>query len=130
MKDVATYATSATHNERFCKRVDVYKQMDAYPGRIHPHYLQGAVNDTLYAKQAFDEEMMLRRMILACLMLDGDCDEHCGCKQPCEEEDSNDDKSVPLENKEESIIVSPHEQLEEDMLYFDSDDECNKSEYA
>ena len=40
-------------------------------------------------------------------MLDGDCEEHGGCKGPHEEEDSNDEASVPLEMAEESMKVSP-----------------------
>ena len=61
-------------------------------------------------------------------MLDKDIDEHCGCKRPHEDEDSNDEESVPLENDKESIKVA--KQLEEDMSYFDSDEELNKSEYT
>ena len=92
---------------------------------MDPDNLQGAVNSTSYAKRASDEEMMERDKFLARSMLDSNVDEHCGCKQPLEEEDSNDDESVPLEKDEESIKVLPRahkrvkwqaaKQMEEDM---------------
>jgi len=136
-----TYATSDTHKEKYCNRVTADSQFTSHhTWRIDPDNLEGAVNSTPYAKRASDEEMADRYRILARLMLDDNVDEHCGCKQPLEQEDSNEDESVPLENTEESIIVSPRahkrakrqaaKQLEEDMSYFDSDEECNKSEYA
>ena len=76
--------------------------MDAYPGRIHPHNLQGAVNSTVYAKRASDEEMTLRRMILARLMLDDNLDEYCGCNRPRElfEFEGDDGSTMELSARE------------------------------
>ena len=76
-----------------------------------------------------------RLLSIVLVMLDGACDEHCACKRPRKEEDSNYEDSVPLENNEEWVKVSPrtHKQVMQkaaEQLEEDSDEECNKSEYA
>ena len=66
-------------------------------------------------------------------MLDGDCDEYCGYKRPCEMFDfqQEDGSNVELTAREHKrALLEQAEKVEEDMASFDSDEECNKSEYA
>jgi hypothetical protein len=125
-----TYATSETHKTRFCKKVRAHKQEQEYKGRIDEDNLQGIVNTTPYAKRASDKEMAERWMLLSKSMLDDDLSETCGCKRPRDDEDSLLEQSALEHKRAKRALRKATKEYEEAMSYFDSDDECNKSEYA
>jgi len=125
-----TYATSETHKTRFCKKVHADKQENDYKGRISEDTLRGIVNSTPYAKRASDKEMAERWMLLSKAMLDDDLSETCGCKRPRDDEDSLLEQSALEHKRAKRALRKETEEYEEAMSYFDSDDECNKSEYA
>ena len=80
-----------------------------------------------------DEEMTERRMILVRLMLDEVCEEYCGCKRPCKTFDfeQEDESIVELTDREhKQALLKQAKQGKEDMAYIDSDEKCNKAEYA
>ena len=127
-----TYATSETHKTRFCKKVRVHKQENDYnyKGRIDEDTRRGIVNSTPYAKRASDEEIMERYRLLAASMLDGNAHEHCGCKTSRDEDDTLLEQSAREHKRAKRALRKEIEEYEEAMSYFDSDDDCNKSEYA
>ena len=125
-----TYATSETHKTRFCKKVRVHNQENEYKGRITEDTLRGIVNSTCYAKRASDEQMAERWTLLLKSMLDDDLSETCGCKRPRDDEESLLEQSALEHKRAKRALRKETEEYEEAMSYFDSDDECNKSEYA
>ena len=125
-----TYATSETHKERFCKKVRAYKQENDYKGRIQEDTLRGIVNSTCYAKRASDEQMAERWMLLSKSMLDDAVDETCGCKRSHDDDESLLEQSAVEQKRAKRALRKAAKEYEEAMSYFDSDDECNKSEYA
>ena len=69
-------------------------------------------------------------MLLAQSMLDEAVNETCGCKTSCDENDTLLEQSAREHKRAKRALCKETEEYEEAMSYFDSDDDCNKSEYA
>ena len=104
--------------------------------RIHPDDIHGAVIATGYGKPV-SEQVRAEQLLQLEYLKDTGC--VIGIKRSLEEAESDND-TVPVEEDCIRGKVAPRahkramrkaaKQLEEDMSYFDSDEECNKSEYA
>ena len=69
-------------------------------------------------------------MLLSKSMLDDDLSETCGCKTVRDEDDTLLEQSAREHKRAKRALRKETEEYEEAMSYFDSDDDCNKSEYA